>query len=54
MSRAAGVTALVVGAIVVVLLWIVLPRLQEAKDGDDAEVVEAEARDEQEGVGTQP
>jgi Family of unknown function (DUF6328) len=53
-SRAAGVTALVVGAIVVVLLWIVLPRLQEAKDGDDAEVVEAAARDEQEGVGTQP
>ena len=52
-SRAAGVTALVVGAIVVVVLWIVLPRLQEAKDGDDAEVVEAEARDEQEGVGTQ-
>ena len=50
----AAIRAIVVGAIVVVLLWIVLPRLQEAKDGDDAEVVEAEARDEQEGVGTQP
>ena len=53
-SRAAGVIAFVVGAIVLVLLWIVLPRMQGAKDGDDAEVVEAEARDEQGGVGTQP
>jgi hypothetical protein len=53
-SRAAGVTALVVGAIVVVLLWIVLPRAQEAKDGDDEAVVDAAARDRQEGVGTQP
>lgn len=53
-SRAAGVTALVIGAIIVVLLWIVLPRVQEAKDGDDAVVVHAQAREEQEGVGTQP
>jgi Family of unknown function (DUF6328) len=53
-SRAAGVTALVVGAIVVVLLWIVLPRAQEAKDGDDEAVVDAAARDRQGGVGTQP
>ena len=45
-SRAAGVIALVVGAIVLVLLWIVLPRMQEAKDGDDEAVVEA-ARDDQ-------
>ena len=53
-SRAAGVIALVLGAIVLVLLWIVLPRMQAAKDGDDALVVEEVARDEQEGVGTQP
>ena len=45
-SRAAGVIALVVGAIVLVLLWIVLPRMQEAKDGDDRAVVEA-ARDDE-------
>ena len=45
-SRAAGVIAFVVGAIVLVLLWIVLPRMQEAKDGDDRAVVEA-ARDDE-------
>ena len=43
-SRAAGVIALVVGAIVLVLLWIVLPRMQAAADGDDSVVVDA-ARD---------
>ncbi|MDR6906043.1 hypothetical protein J2X63_001729 [Agromyces sp. 3263] len=54
-SRAAGIITFVVGAIVLVLLWLVLPRLQEAKDGDDPEVVrseaEAEAGDERKGVG---
>ena len=50
-SRAAGVIALVVGAIVVVLLWIVLPRMQEAKDGDDQAVVEAARDDEAADVG---
>ena len=45
-SRAAGAIALVVGAIVLVLLWIVLPRMQAAADGDDDDdaVVDA-ARD---------
>jgi hypothetical protein len=42
-SRAAGIIAFVVGAVVLVLLWVVLPRLQEAKDGDDPEVVRSEA-----------
>ena len=55
-SRAAGIIAFVVGAIVLVLLWLVLPRMQEAKDGDDPEVVRSEAEDEAEdarkGVGT--
>ncbi|WP_203230776.1 DUF6328 family protein [Agromyces humi] len=55
-SRAAGIITFVVGAIVLVLLWLVLPRLQEAKDGDDPEVVQSEAEDEAEdarkGVGT--
>jgi len=55
-SRAAGIITFVVGAIVLVLLWLVLPRLQEAKDGDDPEVVRSEAEDEAEdarkGVGT--
>ena len=55
-SRAAGLIALVVGAIVLVVLWLVLPRMQEAKDGDDPEVVRSEAEDEAEdarkGVGT--
>ena len=51
-SRTAGLIAFGVGAVVVVILWVVLPRLQEAKDGDDAEVVEAQARDERDGVGT--
>jgi hypothetical protein len=54
-SRAAGIITFVVGAIVLVLLWLVLPRLQGAKDGDDPEVVrseaEAEAGDERKGVG---
>lgn len=43
LSRAAGITAIVVGAVVLVLLWIVLPRMQRAKDGDDApEAIAAE------------
>jgi hypothetical protein len=50
-SRAAGVIALVVGAIVLVLLWIVLPRMQEAKDGDDEAVVDAARDDEAADVG---
>jgi hypothetical protein len=50
-SRAAGVIALVVGAIVLVLLWIVLPRLQEAKDGDDRAAIEAARHDQEADVG---
>jgi hypothetical protein len=43
LSRTAGIIALVVGAVVLVLLWIVLPRMQRAKDGDDApEAIAAE------------
>jgi hypothetical protein len=48
-SRAAGIIAFVVGAVVLVLLWVVLPRLQEAKDGDDPEFVRSEAEAEAEG-----
>ena len=42
-SVADDLIALVVGAVVLVLLWIVLPRMQRAKDGDDApEAIAAE------------
>lgn len=44
-SRTAGVVAIVIGAIVLVLLWVVLPRMQVARDGADAVVVESAARD---------
>jgi hypothetical protein len=50
-SRAAGLIALVVGAIVLVLLWIVLPRMQEAKEGDDDAVVDAARDDRQAELG---
>ena len=52
-SRPAGIIALVVGALVLVALWVVLPRFDlvkdEADEADDAD--DAAAR---EGVGTQP
>lgn len=35
LSRAAGIIALVVGAIVLVVLWVVLPRLELVKEGED-------------------
>ena len=35
LDRTAGLIALGVGALVVVGLWLVLPRMQAAKDGDD-------------------
>lgn len=46
-SRTAGVVAIVVGAIVLVLLWVVLPRTQMAKDNADASAVESAARDDE-------
>jgi hypothetical protein len=43
LSRAAGLIAFGVGTVVLVLLWIVLPRMQRAKDGDDSPAaIEAE------------
>ncbi len=39
LDRTAGLIALGVGAVVVVGLWFVLPRMQAAKDGDDESVV---------------
>ena len=39
LDRTAGLVALGVGAVVVVGLWFVLPRMQAAKDGDDESVV---------------
>jgi hypothetical protein len=39
LDRTAGLIALGVGAVVVVGLWLVLPRVQAAKDGDDESVV---------------
>ena len=35
LSRTAGIIALVVGAIVLVVLWVVLPRLEIMKEGED-------------------
>lgn len=35
LSRTAGIIALVVGAIVLVVLWVVLPRLEIVKEGED-------------------
>ena len=49
-SRAAGIIALVVGAIVLVALWVVLPRFDMVKDDED-EADEAAARN---GVATSP
>jgi len=49
-SRAAGIIALVVGVIVLVALWVVLPRFDMVKDDQD-EAHEAAARN---GVGTSP
>ena len=44
-SRVAGLVAFGIGAIILVGLWFVLPRLQAAEIGDDAAVVAASARD---------
>ena len=52
LDRTAGLIALGVGAVVVVGLWFVLPRMQAAKEGDDESVVaESHADDE---VGREP
>ena len=48
LDRTAGLIALGVGAVVVVGLWFVLPRMQAAKDGDDESVV-AESHSDDEG-----
>ena len=48
LDRTAGLIALSVGAVVVVGLWVVLPRMQAAKHGDDESVV-AESRSDDEG-----
>ncbi len=53
-SRTAGVVAIVVGAIVLVLLWVVLPRTQLAKDDADASVESAARDDEKQVVGEEP
>ena len=52
LSRTAGIIALVTGAVVLILLWIALPRWQRAIDGDDQQVVDAAAHDAQGGVGS--
>ena len=52
LSRLAGFIAFVIGAVVLVLLWVVLPRVRAVKDaGDGAKAVGA-AHDGQDGVGT--
>ena len=51
LSRVAGLVALGIGAIILAGLWLVLPRLQAAEVGDDAEVVASAADDRREGVG---
>ncbi|KRE29449.1 hypothetical protein ASG80_19665 [Agromyces sp. Soil535] len=52
LSRLAGVIAFMIGAVVLVLLWVVLPRVRAGKDGGDEARPAAPDRDEQEGVGT--
>jgi uncharacterized membrane protein len=56
LNRVAGFVALGVGAVVVLALWLLLPRLQAAEvtdvtGGTDDDRVRAEARDDEEGVG---
>ena len=46
LSRVAGLVALGVGAVTLIGLWLVLPRLQSTEVGEDAGVVAAAARDE--------
>ncbi|MDQ0577011.1 DUF6328 family protein [Agromyces albus] len=43
LSRIAGFVALGIGAVILAALWLVLPRLQAAEVGDDADVVDAAA-----------
>jgi hypothetical protein len=45
LGRVPGLIALGVGAVVIVSLWIVLPRLQAAEVGDDSDVVAASVSD---------
>lgn len=45
LSRIAGFVALGIGAVILGALWLVLPRLQAAEVGDDADVVAAAAGD---------
>ena len=52
LDRTAGLIALGVGAVVVVGLWFVLPRLQAAKDGDDESVVAQGHSDDEGGRGS--
>jgi len=51
-SRLAGFIAFAVGAVVLVLLWVVLPRMHAEKDGGDEAGAGEAARDGQDGVGT--
>jgi hypothetical protein len=46
LSRVAGLVALGVGAVILIGIWFVLPRLQATGGGEDAAVVTAAARDE--------
>ncbi|WP_241843039.1 DUF6328 family protein [Agromyces albus] len=45
LSRIAGFVALGIGAVILAALWLVLPRLQAAEVGDDADVVDAATGD---------